>query len=589
MKTESQARQCQNCKKDFTIESEDFSFYEKIKVPPPTFCPECRSQRRLAWRNDTCLYNKICGLCKKSVVTIYSKESGINVYCNKCWWGDSWDPVVYGKDYDFSRSFFEQFKELILKVPHLALVNDDGIASVNCEYTHDFSFAKNCYMVFVAWKIENVMYSYYASAGKDMMDCLDIRSKNDFLYESIRCATSYRLKYSQQSKNCIESQFLFNCMNCTNCFMCTMLVGKKYYFKNKEYSKEEYEKILESYRLDTFEGVEKAQKEYDEFVLKYPKRYVYNFNIKNCTGDVVSYSNNSQSCFNVKKAENCKWVNDSDAPKDSYDISTGGEISECYENITCDHSSRNLFGIFSWKSQDVEYTQHCHSSKSIFGCVGLRNKKYCILNKQYSKEEYETLVEKIKQQMEEWPYVDANNCVYGYGEFYPPELSPFGYNETIANERFPLTKEEAVSKNFNWQDNIQRTTGRATLLPENIPDNIDEVGDSILNEVLACINCERNYKIIPNELIFYRKMGIPIPGRCFYCRHEARLKRRNPFKLWHRQCMCEQGRASADSARHDLARSHTHEGRCKVEFETSYSPDRPEIVYCEKCYQQEMY
>ncbi len=149
---------CQNCKKDFVIESDDFGFYEKIKVPSPTFCPECRSQRRFSWRNDTSLYNRICSLCKKSVVTIYSSESGINIYCNKCWWGDNWDPFKYGKDYDFSRPFFEQFKELLIKVPHLALVNDNGIASVNCEYTHDFSFAKNCYMVFIAWKIENVMY-----------------------------------------------------------------------------------------------------------------------------------------------------------------------------------------------------------------------------------------------------------------------------------------------------------------------------------------------------------------------------------------------------------------------------------------------
>ena len=63
-------------------------------------------------------------------------------------------------------------------------------------------------------------------------------------------------------------------------------------------------------------------------------------------------------------------------------------------------------------------------------------------------------------------------------------------------------------------------------------------------------------------------MKIPIPRRCFYCRHEARLKRRNPFKLWHRKCM---------------------KLGCENEFETSYSPDRPEIIYCEKCYQQEVY
>ena len=185
--------------------------------------------------------------------------------------------------------------------------------------------------------------------------------------------------------------------------------------------------------------------------------------------------------------------------------------------------------------------------------------------------------------MNRMPYEDKQGNIYKYGEFYPIELSPFGYNETLAVEDVMLSKEEALQKGFNWQDNIQKTTGKETLKPENIPESINDIGDSILDEVLACTECRRNYKIVPNELIFYRKMKIPIPRRCFYCRHEARLKRRNPFKLWHRKCMC--GSTSSPQ----VTTKHNHEGYCEVEFETSYAPDRPEIVYCEKCYQQEVY
>ena len=57
---EAQIKKCQNCKKDFTIEVEDFNFYEKIKVPPPTFCPECRHIQRLASRNVKSLYKRVC-------------------------------------------------------------------------------------------------------------------------------------------------------------------------------------------------------------------------------------------------------------------------------------------------------------------------------------------------------------------------------------------------------------------------------------------------------------------------------------------------------------------------------------------------
>src|SRR3989344_2209720 len=283
MEYKSENKICQNCKNDFIIEPDDFGFYEKIKVPPPTFCPGCRSQRRLAWRNDLVLYNRICDLCKKSVITIYSKESGITVYCNKCWWSDKWDFLAYGQDYDFSRTFFEQLKELTLKVPHMALINDNGIASVNCEYTNDFAFGKNCYMVFVAWYIENVMYSFHILSGRDMMDCMTIRSESNWIYECILCSKSYQLKYSRVCLACIDSQFLYDCRDCQDCLMCFGLRGKKYNFQNKQYTKEEYEKILKDYELDTFSGVEKAIKEFNIFLTKFFRRYVQIFQCLNCT------------------------------------------------------------------------------------------------------------------------------------------------------------------------------------------------------------------------------------------------------------------------------------------------------------------
>lgn len=464
------------------------------------------------------------------------------------------------------------------------MVNDDGIASVNCEYTHDWWFSKNCYMAFSGWYVENIMYSFFILAGKDMVDCMNIRSKNEWLYECIIARNCYKLKNSQFCQDSINSQFLYDCRDCSDCFMCIGLRNKKYFIKNTEYSKEEYEKILNSYRLDTFSGIEKAEREYDEFIIKYPRRNSGIIQSLNCIGDIISNSKNLKYCFVANKGcENCRYCEFISEAKDCCDVVMSGGLSESYETVVGDHSQLNLFGIFSVKSQDIRYTEHCHNCKHIFGCVGLRDASYCIFNKQYTKEEYEKIVPKIIEQMNEMPYLDKLGNEYRYGEFYPIELSPFGYNETLAVEDIRLTKEEALEKGFKWQNNIQKTTGKETLLPENIPESIDDlpaqtgVGESILSETLACVNCKRNYKIVPNELIFYRKMKIPIPRRCFYCRHEARLKRRNPFELWHRVCMCDK-------------ENHFHgAGKCVVEFETSYAPDRPEIVYCEKCYQQEVY
>jgi len=574
-----QTKQCKSCKQNFTITSDDFGFYEKIKVPPPTWCPSCRKQRRMTWRNDLSLYNRKCESCDKSVVSIYAPDCPITVYCNKCWWSDTWDPKSFGAEYDFSKPFFTQFKDLMYKVPHMGIVNDDGIASTNCEYTQDWWFSKNCYMCFCGWQGENIMYTFFLLAGKDMMDCMNIKSKNEFLYECIRCATSYRFMYSEHSKDCIESAFLVDCLNCSNCFMCAGLRGKKYCFKNEQYSEEEYKKILENYRLDTYSGVQRARTEFDEFVATQPKRYARNFhNDHNITGEEISYSKNLRNCFASKKSENCAYCDYMEGNKDCYDLLTTGKTSESYETVVGDHSQRNLFSFYSVKSQDILYSQHCHNCKYVFGCVGLRNASYCIFNKQYTKEEYENLVPEIIEHMNTMPYTDAMSNEYRYGEFFPVEISPWGYNETMAQYHFPLARDQALAKGLKWQDNIQRTTGKETMKPKDIPESIDDATDSILNEVLACIECNRNYKIIPNELIFYRKLRIPIPRKCFYCRHAARFARQNPYKLWHRKCMCNKK---------------NHPGHidieCRTEFETSYAPERPDTVYCELCYQAERY
>jgi hypothetical protein len=558
---------CQNCKKEFVIESDDFNFYEKIKVPPPTWCPECRKQRRLSWRNDFNLYTSKCKLCGKSVVTLFSPESKMNVYCNKCWWSDNWDPRDYAVDYDFSKPFFIQIKELIQKVPVLATVNDDGIGSINSEYTHDFSFSKNCYMVFVAWKIENTFYTYYAIAGKDIIDCTNIMDFCELIYEGIQLEKCSRVKWAQNCISCLNSAFLYDCRDCNDCFMCAGLRHKKYHFLNKPYSKEEYQKIIDSYHLHTWSGSERAKKEFAEFIIDIPRKFSNNKQCHKCTGDFLINGKNSQHCFNVQKPENDKWIENADSPKDSYDLSVGGELSECYEGITVDHSNKNLFGIFSWKNHDIEYTHHCHNSHDLFGCVALKNAEYCILNKQYSKEEYEKLRNQIISDMNNNPYIDARGMQYKFGEFYPAELSYFGYNETLAQGQFPLEKEEILKNNWKWQDSLQRTTGKETIQPGDISESIKDVKDNITEEVLRCVDCNRNYKIIKLELDLYRRMEVPIPRKCFYCRLSDRFKKQNPYKLWHRKCM---------------------KPGCTNEFETSYSPERPEIIYCESCYNQEV-
>ena len=192
------------------------------------------------------------------------------------------------------------------------------------------------------------------------------------------------------------------------------------------------------------------------------------------------------------------------------------------------------------------------------------------------------------------PYTDKKGRVYKYGEFFPPELSPFSYNETIAQEYFPLTKEEAEEKGYRWKDPEKRDY-QITKKPSSLPDNINDVDDSIIKEIIGCEHegkcneqCTEAFKIIPQGLEFYRKMNLPLPRLCPNCRHYQRIKQRNPLKLWHRKCQC--AGVDSDNKVYKNTTVHSHHGKnhCPNEFETSYSPEREEIVYCEKCYQDEV-
>ena len=557
MEYQSETKICQNCKCDFTIEPDDFSFYEKIKVPAPTFCPECRRQRRLSWRNDFVFYNRNCDLCKRNIISIYSPDNPQVIYCNKCWWSDDWDPKSYAQDFDFTQLFFKQFKEFRIKVPALALVNDNGTGSTNCEYVQAVVYSKDCYMTMISWKLENCMYSCYQADSKDTVDCMGIFSRSEGIYEVLYSQECFGSKYLQDCSSLINCIFCYDCRGCSDCFMCVGLRNKKYYIKNKKYKKEEYQKIISNYSLDSWTGVNKSKKEFKEFLLKEPRKHSNFINCVNCTGNNLTNSKNSQNVFHIKRVENCKYLENGDTEKDSYDLCVGGELEQCYEGLTPDNSSRAFFTNCTWKSLDVLYTDYCMSCQECFGCVGLKHSKYSIFNKEYSKEEYFELKDKIIEHMKktgEW------------GEFFPIVSSPFAYNETMAMISFPLSKEEAIKNGFKWQNNIQQTKGKTTLFE--IPDSINDVIDSITEEILECQICKRNYKIIPDELNFYRKWNIPIPRNCFFCRLENRFKLRGPSKLWHRACM--------------------NEG-CTNTFETSYAPERPEIIYCEKCYQEEVY
>ena len=265
----SETKNCQNCKKDFTIEPDDFGFYEKIKVPPPTWCPECRFIRRFATMNDRVFYKRTCDLTKKDIFSIYPEGTLFPVYETDVWYSDQWDPYQYGMDYDFSRPFFEQFRELENKVPHLALTKQG--MSINSPYTHRVHDMKNCYMLFRATKCNDSFYSYTVENITDSSDCV-WTDQSELCYECITCKHCYNTKFSQDCNDCRDSFFLYACRNCSNCVGCVNLVNKESYIWNQPYSKEEYFKKIKELKLNTFSGWLKLKKSLMNLGKNFPKK-----------------------------------------------------------------------------------------------------------------------------------------------------------------------------------------------------------------------------------------------------------------------------------------------------------------------------
>lgn len=563
---------CQNCKTDFTIEPDDVGFYEKMHVPSPTFCPACRFQRRVSWRNPWHLFKKKEARTGEEIFSLYPAESPVKIYDREYWISDAWDAMEYGRAYDFSRTFFEQFRDLVYAVPFPAhtLINVS-----NCRYCTNANGIKNCYLVRAATFTEDSAYLIWDHASKQCMDS-HMTNKCELGYGNVNCQKCYKTIASVDCDDCNEVFLSKDCVGCSSCFGCMGLRGKSYCIFNEQYSKEEYKKRLEEMQLGSYDGFQKAQHKAYEFWKTKPHKFMHGLQNVNVSGDYIYESKNARECFRVLQAEDCKYCQNilTGTAKDCYDYSNWGERAELiYESIVCGEGVSNVrfsTQIFT-NAKNIEYSIYCQNSSDLFGCVGLRNKQYCIFNMQYTKDAFHELRKQIIEQMDAMPFISRAGHEYRYGEFFPPEFSPFSYEVSEASEFFPLDEADVVAKGFQQYD-IATQQHTPTLAATDLPDGIDAATDAILDEVIGCEHAEQckqectgAFRIVKDELAFLKRLGLPLPRLCPNCRHYERLTLRNPPMFYDRQC-----------------------ANCGKKIQTSYAPDRPEKIYCEQCYQAEV-
>jgi len=554
-------RVCNACEKNFQIEAEDIEFLKKLRVPPPTLCPRCRLQRRMAHRCQLkpAFQKKRCSGPDhtEDVLTFLDANSNTVVYDDEYYRSDEWDGLNFGVSYDAEKSFFDQFTSFAPRIPRQTLFKDPS--NVKSDYAIGGMSASNCYYVAVPLFSENLQYGSSGFYSKDSIDFLNL-SNSENCYSCVNVYRSFDCKFSINSSDCFSSSFLYDCKNCSDCFGTTNLRNKRYVFFNQQLTKEEYFCKLLEVDLGSQNVLEEYKTRFAELTRGAIRKNLDNQKVAGSVGNDLRQANNCYNCFQINRGENLRHTAlVLEQMTDCMDFFGGALSSLAYETTAISDATLVLFSIWIRTGQNVEYSMECNNVQNVFGCVGLKNKKFCIFNMQYNEEEC-------------WPKLDDIKCAMlemgEYGEFFPMTMSAIAYNDSSAQVEFPLKEQEVRSRSLLWHN--KSGAGPAIdqsklIQTADLPGNIKGTDDSILNRVIICAESGRPFRFTPYELEFYRKHRIALPRLHPDVRIDKLFEYSLPFHLYDDICK-----------------------KCEKEMKSGYDPTLGYKVYCEQCYQQEV-
>jgi hypothetical protein len=553
-----QWRTCRFSGEKFYVRPEDVGFYKKIGVPLPSLSPKERIRKKLSFHNSYNLFRVASAFSGKSIVSQYPSNAPYPIFEHQVWFGGEWDALEYGAPYDGSRGFFDQFKELQNKVPRPSLDVDN--TNVESEYTNWSVRLKRCYLVFDAWQAEDSAYSISIDDSRECFDCFAAYN-SESCADCLEGSNLFRCFFSEYSKDCLDSSFLFDCRDCNHCFMCSNLRHKSYYFLNQPLTKEEYNEKIGKMNVGNFDVLTALLKQFGEMKARAVYKENHNDKSVNSSGDYLRNCNNCHSGFYNIDAENDSYTIGGLKVRDSYDSFGGADSELIYDS----HGGINCYGLkFSFnirQSRNLEYCDLLTNCRDCFGCIGLRNKSFCILNKQFTESDYWKEMDNIKADMMKKGE---------YGEFFPPFVNPVPYNISVATS-YKGYDDAEIAKRYGYRieeilEPVQEAGGEV-LNSSELPKDIGDVEDDILDKVIFDDKNKKHFRYIKKELDFYRRFNLPLPREHPSVRMEAMRKKFGTVALefYDRPCM-----------------------KCGKTMQSVYALERPETVYCESCYNSEV-
>jgi hypothetical protein len=313
----------------------------------------------------------------------------------------------YGLNYNPNRPFFDKFLELRNKIPRISLLNING---VNSDYVNNSEDNKNCYLLFAAQKNEDSLYGRLVYRCRFSIDS-DFIADSELCYECFDLRKCYNSMFSDNCEASSDLLFCFNMRDCQNCILCTNLRHKSFHILNKPVSKEEFEQKKKEI-LSVHSNLEKFRKEFEKIRASSIVKFAHQVRCYKSSGDYMFNTHEVYFGFDTENSKNCKYVTDAEGTIGCWDMNNTYYRPELNLDVMGSLHTYNVkHSTYIMYSSHIEYSDSLHNCENCFGCIGLKKKKYCILNKQYEKTEYEKLKNKIIEQMKK----DGI-----YGDFLPP-------------------------------------------------------------------------------------------------------------------------------------------------------------------------
>ena len=564
-------RKCKLTWEEYPISEKEFEIKNRVFWDLPyvetNYSPKSRNMFRMMRRNERYLYKRKCDITWKDIISVYSDDYKWKIYNFRDYNSDKRNPLDYSLEVDFSNDLMSQIQDFLFSVPKRSLHIDSSME--NSDYCNYWLNSKDCYMC--QWPVmsEDCFYAFVPASSKHVVDSyFTLNSEN--IYFCIWCAKWYKLFYCNNVEESSDMYFCSNCKNCKYCIWCVDLNWKEYCIFNKKFTKEEYISKLEEI-FSTHSSLESFKTEFSKFEKNFPKLSFNNTMVENTycwwniwTKDVIWFDT-----VDLQESFYCysSWLNSNNLVDCNF---TGNGNTYIFDMIWSSAWNKSAFCIFIRNLDNCYYMIDCHNCKNCFFCIWLVNHEYCIFNKKYSKEEYFKLLEKI---------IPILSKEWIWWQFFLAKWSPFPYNDTIANDYYPpkqliyldknnnIAKKEDYNENWEWiiyiidpdkfiseaifdlgweekinikwrikENDIQIPHTIDKIQARDLPEKIEDVGDDILQKVIICEDTKRPFRVIKQELDFYRKYNLPMPRKHPEIRYQERFNKRAKYELYLRNC-----------------------------------------------------